>query len=242
MDPEHRRAGWGTHLLDLQLAFAREHERSSIQTGAWAGSDGTGFLEARGFSDAGQHRYAVRRLDLHDDPDHVDRLRDEAAAAAVDYELVRVAGPAPDELVPGLVSLHEAINDAPADEGREPDVWDADRVRSYDESMASRRQTTYRVLARHVSSGEWAGMSLLCVDEFSPTIGFQEDTNVVRAHRGHRLGLLMKCEMTRWIRDERPEVYATDTWNATDNHHMIAVNERLGCRVIATNVGYRRQL
>ncbi|MCW2765487.1 MAG: hypothetical protein JWO11_1446, partial [Nocardioides sp.] len=28
----------------------------------------------------------------------------------------------------------------------------------------------------------------------------------------------------------------------TENHHMIAVNERLGCRVIATFTGYRRDL
>lgn len=124
----------------------------------------------------------------------------------------------------------------------EPDVWDVERVRSYNASMASRRQTTYRVLARHVASGAWAGMSLLCVDEFSPTVAFQEDTNVVRSHRGHRLGLLLKCDMIRWITTDRPEITATDTWNATDNHHMIAVNERLGCRVIATNVGYRRAL
>ena len=35
-------------------------------------------------------------------------------------------------------------------------------------------------------------MSLLCVDEFAPGVAFQEDTSVVRAYRGHRLGLLMK--------------------------------------------------
>jgi GNAT superfamily N-acetyltransferase len=241
--PTERRRGLGSRLLDLAVDFAREHDRTAITTGTWAGTAGIDFLGARGFTTAGQHLYAVRRLDLHEDADRFDRLHAEASAAAAgDYELLHVAGPAPEELLPGLVALHEAINDAPADEGQEPDVWDADRVRSYDASMASRHQTTYRVLARHVPTGEWAGMSLLCVDEFSPGVAFQEDTNVVRAHRGHRLGLLMKCDMLRWVRAERPEVSATDTWNATDNHHMIAVNERLGARVIATNVGYRRQL
>jgi GNAT superfamily N-acetyltransferase len=242
VSPERRRAGIGSRLLDLAAELAREHGRTALHSGAWAGGDGTAFLDARGFTTAGQHRYAVRRLDLHQDTAGFDRLRAEAATAARDYELVRVTGPAPGELLAGLVALHEAINDAPADEGQEPDVWDAERVRSYDESMASRHQTTYRVLARHVPSGEWAGMSLLCVDEFAPSIASQEDTTVVRAHRGHRLGLLMKCEMVRWIADERPEVAATDTWNATGNHHMIAVNERLGARVIATYVGYRRQV
>lgn len=240
--PEHRRKGIGTALLEQMIAFAREHERTKLTTMAAQGTDGVGFLEARGFSTAGQHPYAVRRLDLHDDPSRWDRLYAEAAAVATDYDLVRYAGPTDESMVPHLVALHDAINDAPADEGMEPDAWDAARVRAYDASMARRHQTTYRVLARHTPSGEWAGMSLLCVDEFAPAVAFQEDTTVVRRHRGHRLGLLMKSEMLRWLGAERPEVAAADTWNATDNHHMIAVNERLGCRVISTNVGYRRQL
>ncbi|GAB3763862.1 GNAT superfamily N-acetyltransferase [Nocardioides ginsengisegetis] len=242
VSPAHRRAGVGTALLEQMTAFAGERDRTQLTTGAWLGTDGIGFLGARGFGTQGQHQYAVRRLDLHEDPTRWDRLYGEAAAVASGYELVRVAGPADEAMVPDLVALHEAINDAPADDGREPDAWDPDRVRAYDASMARRHQTTHRVLARHSETGEWAGMSLLCVDEFVPTVAFQEDTTVVRAHRGHRLGLLMKCEMLRWLAAERPEVAAADTWNATDNHHMIAVNERLGCRVIATNVGYRRLL
>jgi hypothetical protein len=52
----------------------------------------------------------------------------------------------------------------------------------------------------------------------------------------------MKTDMLLWLTDERPEVAATDTWNAADNHHMIAVNERLGARVIGRNLGFRRRL
>lgn len=236
--PPRRREGIGSALLTEALDFARASRRSAVFTGTWADGPGTGFLEAHGFTTAGQHRYDVRRLDLADGSR--DELYDDAAAAAAAYELVRITGPAPEELLPGLVRLHEAINDAPADEGQEPDVWDAERLRGYDTSMARRGQTTYRVLARHLPTGEWAGMSLLCVDEVAPSVAFQEDTNVVDAHRGNRLGLLMKCEMLRWLAAERPEVKATDTWNATDNRHMVAVNERLGCRVIATHVGFRR--
>lgn len=240
--PDRRRGGLGSRLLEQAVAFARGQGRTAMAGGAYAGTDGTGFLDARGFTTTGQHPYAVRRLDVHEGAARFDRLHEEASRAAVDYELVHIVGPAPEELLADLVALHGAINDAPADDGMEPDVWDAARVRAYDESMARRHQTTYRVLARHVPTGGWAGMSLLCVDEFSPAVAFQEDTNVVRAHRGNRLGLLMKCDMLRWLGTERPEVSAADTWNATDNHHMIAVNERLGCRVIAHHLGYRREL
>ncbi|MGZ4492490.1 MAG: GNAT family N-acetyltransferase, partial [Nocardioidaceae bacterium] len=60
------------------------------------------------------------------------------------------------------------------------------------------------------------------------------------AHRGHRLGLLLKIEMLRWVAAVRPEVRATETWNSTANHHMLAVNERLGTRVVARHVNMRR--
>jgi len=240
--PDHRRRGVGGRLLADALAFSAERGRTFINSGAFLGTDGVPFLEGHGFTSAGKGVYAVRRLDLHADSTRWDRLHDEAAAASADYDLLHVVGPTPDELMDGMVALHDAINDAPSDEGKEPHVWDADRLRAYDEGMTRRRQTTYRVLARHVPSGELAGMSLLCVDEFSPTIAAQEDTSVVRAHRGHRLGLLMKVDMVRWIADVRPEVAATETWNATDNHHMIAVNERIGSRVTAQQVGFRRTL
>jgi GNAT superfamily N-acetyltransferase len=240
--PDHRRHGTGSALLAACEELARASGRTRLSSGAFTTSPGLAFLARHGYRTEGLGRYAVRRLDLHATPASTwQRLYDEAAARAGDYELVRMVGPTPEERIPDLVALHEAINDAPADDpDDEPDVWDADRVRDYDRAMAARRQTVHRVLARHRDTGAWAGMSMLCLDEFLPSIAFQEDTNVVRAHRGHRLGLLMKADMLRWITDERPEVAATDTWNATDNHHMIAVNERLGCTVVAEHQGARR--
>jgi GNAT superfamily N-acetyltransferase len=239
--PAYRRRGLGRGLLDAALAFAAEHDRTAVQSGAFVGSDGIGFLEAQGFHSEGQHPYALRMLDLHTGRTW-DRLYDESAAVAADYELLHSVGETPDELIDGLVDLYEAMNDAPADEGSEPHAWSAERVRVYDGQMARQRQTMYRVLAQHVPSGDLVGMSVLCVDEFSPTVAFQEDTSVVRPHRGHRLGMLMKTDMLRWVSDLRPEVSGVLTWNATDNHHMIAVNERLGCRVVAQQIGYRKSL
>jgi hypothetical protein len=52
--------------------------------------------------------------------------------------------------------------------------------------------------------------------------------------------MLLKLEMADWLRDDRPEVLATDTWNDATNHHMIAVNERLGLSEIARTTSHRR--
>ena len=106
--------------------------------------------------------------------------------------------------------------------------------------MAGRRQTLYRVMARHRGTGEWAGQSMLAFNEFSPAAAFQEDTSVVRAHRGHRLGLLMKAAMLALDQRRAPRAGAAiDTWNDATNHHMIAINERLGASVVATHQGFR---
>lgn len=239
--PSRRREGIGEQLMGAALDLARAEGRRTFYAGAFRGGPGGAALEAMGFSARGLGVNAIRRVDVHGARHGTwDRVHDEAAAHGPGYELVHLVGPTPDDLLDDMVTLHAAINDAPLDDPEEEeDRWDVDRVRSYDLAMAGRRQTVHRVLARHRDSGEWAGLSILCVDEFSPGVAFQEDTSVVRGHRGHRLGLRMKADMLRWVALERPEVSATDTWNATTNHHMIAVNERLGARVIAHHETYR---
>ena len=88
------------------------------------------------------------------------------------------------------------------------------------------------MLARHRDTGAWAGQSMLCVNEFSPAEAFQEDTSVVRAHRGHGLGLLMKAAMLRWVGEERPEVGEVVTvipnhaCGCTNMHDEVAVHRR----------------
>jgi len=239
--PRARRQGVGRALLEQVLGEVSAAGRTKVYSSSFEGSPGGAALTALGFAPLGTVD-AIRRVGL-DSHDGWQRLYDEALSRAAEYELVHLVGPAPQEMLTDLVELHAAISDAPLDDpDMDDDAWDADRVTAYDHAMAGRSQTVYRVLARHRGTGAWAGMSMLCVDEFSPTVAFQEDTSVVRAHRGHRLGLLMKVDMLRWIARERPEVGATVTWNATTNHHMIAVNEMLGATVVARNANYRREL
>jgi GNAT superfamily N-acetyltransferase len=241
--PEVRRQGIGQALVDEALVSARDAGRRKVYSGAFDGSPGGAALVAMGFTPLGTVD-AVRRIELDiGSATRWQQLYDDASTRAGDYELVHLAGPTPPDMIEGLIGLHEAINDAPLDDpDLETDRWTTERVAAYDRAMADRSQTVYRVLARHRASGEWAGMSMLCVDEFSPAVAFQEDTSVVRKHRGHRLGLLMKADMLRWLAEERPEVGATITWNATSNHHMIAVNEMLGATVVARHANYRKDL
>ena len=207
--PDARGRGLGRDLWERAVGVAREQGRTRVHAGAWQGGAGVAVLDHWGLARTSVG--VIRRVDLHGTPRSTwDRLYDEALGVADGYELVQQVGSTPSDRVEALVALHDAIN-----------------------------ETLYRVMARHRATGAWAGQSMLCVNEFSPAEAFQEDTSVVRAHRGHRLGLLIKAAMLRWVGDERPEVGAIDTWNAANNHHMIAINERLGATVVARHQGFR---
>jgi RimJ/RimL family protein N-acetyltransferase len=61
---------------------------------------------------------------------------------------------------------------------------------------------------------------------------------VSRAHRGHRLGLLLKIAMMRWLAEAEPQLELLETWNNADNRFMISVNELLGYRLSNTFATY----
>ena len=52
-----------------------------------------------------------------------------------------------------------------------------------------------------------------------------------RALGGHRLGLLVKVAVHQWLARAEPGLRSVFTWNAQDNAHMIAINERLGYQI-----------
>ncbi|MGZ4598052.1 MAG: N-acetyltransferase family protein, partial [Actinomycetes bacterium] len=142
-----RRRGIGRALVEAVLAHAAERGRTKAYSGAVAGGGSQAAMAALGF--AHLHTYAINRLDLYDAPrERWQRLYDEAAARAEDYEPVRMVGRTPDDQVGEVVALFDAITDAPmTDPDAESDVWGPDRVRAYDDAMAARRQTVYRVMA-----------------------------------------------------------------------------------------------
>ncbi|HLL08102.1 MAG TPA: GNAT family N-acetyltransferase [Nocardioidaceae bacterium] len=240
--PAHRGRGIGTALLDELLRAARQAGRTLALGEAWQDSAGDAFLEARGFEWAATEEQ--RRLELVDlDRTRVDAMYDGAAAAARDYELVPLVGAAPADMVDGLVEMVASINDAPTENLHVDDfAFDAARLMAVDEAQTAMGRRMYRLLARHIPTGEWAGHTVMEVDDDQPEWGIQDDTSVVRAHRGHRLGLLLKTGMLRWLQEVEPQLERIDTWNNASNRHMIAVNDALGCVVVGRVSGRQRQL
>ncbi|MCW2780867.1 MAG: GCN5-related N-acetyltransferase [Marmoricola sp.] len=240
--PDRRRRGHGRAVLELVLELCREMNRPLVGIDGWDSEATHGFAAAGGFEKKSQA--ISRRMTLADVPvETVQALYDEAAGRASDYELVRIKGYSPDDLLEALAESTAAINDAPLDDlEMEDEVFTADRIRCYEAAQIEGGHRFYRLIARHRESGEIGGLTVVSVDVEQPADGEQHDTSVVRAHRGHRLGLLLKADMVRWLATEEPGLRTIDTWNAESNDFMISVNERLGYLILGRDVQFQRRL
>jgi hypothetical protein len=62
------------------------------------------------------------------------------------------------------------------------------------------------------------------------------------AHRGHRLGTIVKIDAHRRVRREFPGIRYVSTGNADSNGRMVAINERLGYLPYQAVTVYQRRL
>jgi GNAT superfamily N-acetyltransferase/RimJ/RimL family protein N-acetyltransferase len=229
--PGERRRGIGSALLRHSAQRAAELGRTVLSAAARDGSAGYAFALAVG---ARKGIVDVRRvLDLAGIPDgKLESLRRAAEAAAGGYSLLSWRGPCPQEYLDQVAAVTNALADAPHDPGQEPEQVTGLRIRRGELRIAAQGLRYYTVAARHDQTGELAGLTQLGVDPMQPDWGFQELTAVTRAHRGHRLGLLVKVAMLDLLADREPELERILTDNAGANSHMIAINADLGFRVL----------
>jgi GNAT superfamily N-acetyltransferase len=240
--PDARRRGVGSDLVRHAVDRARADGRHKLGVEGWESERTAAFARAHGFAWASQ---AINRRQLLADVvlEDVQRLHDEASAHAVDYELLRVEGRTPDELMDQVAVMTAAINDAPLDDlDIEDEVFPPERIRAYEDAQVANGHRLYRLVARHRVTGELAGHTVVAVEVERPALGHQHDTSVLQQHRGHRLGLLLKTGMLLWLAEAEPQLESVDTWNTETNDFMIRVNEQLGYRVMGRGVQYQRRL
>ena len=77
-----------------------------------------------------------------------------------------------------------------------------------------------------------AAVTAVEADPDNPEWGHQQLTAVIRKHRGHRLGLLVKTAMLDWLAEAEPQLERIVTGNAAVNQHMIAINDQLGYELL----------
>ncbi|HWI00065.1 MAG TPA: GNAT family N-acetyltransferase [Propionibacteriaceae bacterium] len=230
--PDHRRRGHGTTIMNEALRQARDAGRGIIWVGV-AEDDigGQSFVDRFGFRYASHDARRRQRLAEVDYAD-IDRLYAQAVEAASDYRIERLTPPVSDEVLAELVEVTAAINDAPAGTlTYEDEVFNTARLRDIETAREKRGDILYRVVARHRSTGKVGGHTQVVFNPLEPNLGHIGDTAVARDHRGHRLGLLLKIDMMRWLADEQPQLETLETWNNVDNRYMINVNEAIGYRL-----------
>jgi GNAT superfamily N-acetyltransferase len=230
--PDDRRRGHGSVIMNEVLRIARQTKRNTIWVGTAEDDQGARcFVEKFGFRYASHD--ARRRQVLADiDRTEIQRLWASAETAASDYCLQRLRPPTSEEILSELVEVTAAINDAPMGElTYEDQKFDLQRVQDLETALIGRGDRGYRTIARHRQTGEMGGHTIVITHPLRPYVGLQADTAVARHHRGHRLGLLLKIDMMRWLAEVEPQLKIIETWNNIDNKFMINVNEALGYRL-----------
>lgn len=234
-----RGQGIGSALLDRAERVAADNGRTTLLAETeWAhgGSDEReGWAKSRG--------YAIAQTTLRSrQPLPADR---EALTAilegpgAEDYVVETIVDDLPAPWFEDLALLRTRMStDAPlGDLQTEEEAWDVERVRAQHESMRNGGRRVLVSVARHVPTGRLVGYTDVHVPTGDGTLAYQQDTLVLREHRGHALGARLKAATALRLMDELPAVASVRTWNADDNAHMLAVNRQLGYAVD----GYSRE-
>jgi len=237
-----RRRGHGSALL----AFAGEVMAEEGRTTAlgevyvpdgWAPGDwpGAAFALAHGFESAHEEDYLV--LDLPVEPERLSAIPTHTGP----YRLRTWTGRCPEELVEAYATMRTAMaQDVPTGElDTEPEVWDAARVRAEERRREGQEYGTV-VSVAEAPSGELAGYSMVLVPSGSGGEVYQEDTLVMRAHRGLRLGSALKLRNLEVLAREHPGSTQVRTWVDPDNAPMRDVNLRFGFRRVERMVEFQR--
>jgi GNAT superfamily N-acetyltransferase len=250
--PECRRQGIGTALVEWLRTTAHAEGRTSVLGPVDFGpeeADGEMVAPASGVGTVSADLPGVRlaqklglklqlverrsRIDLPVAPEAVSRFEAESRAVAGDaYRIHTWTAPTPDEWIEQYAALEQALSD---DEPRggleiESDIWDADRLRIEEAAIAAKGDRYVVTAAEHVATGELAAMTMLLWNDEKPDHTDQESTVVLKAHRGHRLGMLVKAVNLREHARLRPGAKRIYTWNNEENPHMLAINIALGFR------------
>ncbi|MBB2923316.1 GNAT family N-acetyltransferase [Cellulomonas cellasea] len=251
--PGSRGRGIGSALYDAVVEVATAAGRTTLQTstdqrsdpdegpGTLAPSTGTGrvrandagvrFAVAHGFALEQVARYSV--LDVPVDPALLAEHRAAAQAVAGDeYRIVTWGNHCPDEWVDEFAVLNTRMStDAPAGGlDVQEDAWDAERIRVYEQDFAERGMEFRVTAAEHVPTHTLAAYTSFGSPAWNREYVHQEDTLVLKEHRGRRLGMLVKTANLERLDVEQPEARRIGTWNAEENSFMLSINVTLGFR------------
>ena len=257
---DHQGRGIGSAAYELVERIAREHGRTVLQS--WAehpDAPGPRVAAPTGFGDIPEdraarfyrrHGYTLEQVerrsafDLTASADRIDELLDAAKEAAVGYRVIQWVLPTPPEFVEGYAWAKSRMStDVPAGELEfDEETWDAERVARHDQRYLDAGSTVQVTAAVHEESGTVAAFNELVLKTDPAGPSDQMDTLVLKEHRGHRLGMLVKCVGIRTWRDVAPQSLKIITYNAEENRPMLDINEAIGFAPVAYSGAWKKVL
>ncbi|ADB31509.1 NUDIX hydrolase [Kribbella flavida DSM 17836] len=226
--PAERRRGAGTALWRWASARAAELGRTIFQAELgipgqpWPGSL---FAAGLGFTVENVEDHLVVRLPY--DEARRERLRAEAGELTA-YRLTSWVGLCPPEHRQAYADLHTAMDrDVPSGGMiRNPAPWTAERIVENEQRTA--RNYLALVTLAHTLDGTPAGYTLMYLLNGDPEHALQDDTLVLREHRGHNLGTQLKLANLDQLAEQRTTQRLLHTWTAQSNGAMQKINARFG--------------
>lgn len=215
------------------VAQAEVYVPADVTLESWSGGR---FVTALGFTTENVEDHLVATLPYDSGTlDQIDAHAN-AASSASDYTVSTWVGACPPEWIDAWAALQTAMSvDVPTGGmTREPVVYTPERIRTSEARMA--KHWVSLVSLAQTTQGDPVAYSRIYLPRSSPAHAYQDDTLVLRAHRGARLGARVKVANLRRL----PRIDAIDvaalrwlhTYTEVDNHAMQAVNRRFGFRVI----------
>jgi GNAT superfamily N-acetyltransferase len=260
--PDFRGRGIGTAIADVVERAARDDRRDRLlvyvvspdgegarldaATGFGSvprGNDEVRFLLGRGYRLEQIERASRLPLPL-DDGELRAAFAAASAASGADYSVHYWTGATPKRWLDDLAVLYTRMStDAPSAGLEEPeDVWTAARVAAEDEREAASPRTALTAAVEHVPTGRLVGFTVLSLPSDTARSVGQYDTLVLREHRGHGLGMLLKVANLAALHQQHPGYPSVITFNAEENRHMLRVNEELGFVPIGYEGAWRKPL
>src|SRR5215212_5514531 len=232
VDPAHQRRGYGGRML----AHAEHHASSLTRTVLRVQARVGGVLDRnRRFAD--RHGYSLalteieRRLSLPAESALLDRLAADAATYHGQYEIRTVVGRVPPDLRASYVELNNLLQtemphgDLELEAARDT----VENLETFEQEQE--RAGRIRVSAFAVRDGVVAAYTDASLAGGATSHVDQYGTLVHPDHRGHRLGMAVKCAQLRVLSESFPDRTYVQTTNAETNAHMVAINEALGFAV-----------
>lgn len=253
--PEVQRQGVGRQLLQAAEHLARSEGRTLIlvdtnhpgaslhefEEAQLVPGTGQGFvpMESREVEFARKTGYTLQHIEqfsscaLPLDTKLVADLQAEAEEANNGrYRLHHWTDRCPDEWLEAVAVLENQAG-AVVDPALEPHieqsmVFDGGILREAEEVTIAQGRRTVVTAVEHLATGSLVGLTTISVLAHRPDVVFQDDTLVLQAHRGNKLGLLIKVANMERLTEQFPDARVIYTWNAPENRYLLTVNQQLG--------------